>query len=128
MTYTNLQKFQEAEPLLVESIRMVESRPDKVPLAHALILSYFGDYYMARSQWPEAEIQYRKALKMREDMLGESAPDVASAMVSLSKALRKLHRKQEAEQLLERASCIMVLQKNPLYTGRSVDVRALAPK
>ena len=127
-TYTNLQNFKQAEPLLLESVRMIEGIPGKVPLAHALILSYFGDYNMARAQWTDAEVQYRKALKMREDMLGESAPDVAASMLSLSKALRKLHRKQEAEQLLERASCIMVLQKNPVYTGGTIDVRALGQK
>lgn len=127
-TYTNLQNFKEAEPLLLESVRTVEAMPGKVPQAHALILSYLGDYYTARSQWADAEVQYRKALKMREDMLGETAPDVAASMLSLSKALRKLHRKPEAEQLLERASCIMALQKNPLYTGATVDVRALGQK
>ena len=127
-TYTNLQNLKQAEPLLLESVRMIEATPGKVPLAHALILSYLGDYYMARGQWSDAEVQYRKALKMREDMLSESSPDVAASMVSLSKALRKLHRRPEAEQLLERASCIMVLQKNPVYTGGVVDVRALGQK
>ena len=127
-TYTHLRDFKQAEPLLLESVRMIQSTPGDVPLAHALILSYFGDYYMARSQWADAEIQYRKALAMREQMLGETAPDVAASMVSLSKALQKLHRKQEAEQLLERASCIMVLQKNPVYTGGTVDIRSLNAK
>lgn len=127
-TYTSLQNFKEAEPLLLESVRMVEAMPGKVPLAQALILSYLGDYYMARSQWSDAEVQYRKALKMREEMQGETSPDVAASMVSLSKALRKLHRKQEAEQLMERASCIMVLQKNPAFTGNTIDVRSLGQK
>jgi tetratricopeptide (TPR) repeat protein len=127
-TYTNLQRFKEAEPLLLESVRVVESTPNKMPVAFALILSYFGDYYMARGRWAEAEVPYRKALKMREDTLGENAPDVAASMLSLSKALRKLHNKQEAEQLVERASCIMALQKDPLYTGHTIDVRALRQK
>ena len=127
-TYTHLRDFKQAEPLLLESVHMIQATPGEVPMAHALILSYFGDYYMARSQWSDAEIQYRKALAMREQMLGETAPDVAASMVSLSKALQKLHRKQEAEQLMERASCIMVLQKNPVYTGATIDIHSLERK
>jgi tetratricopeptide (TPR) repeat protein len=122
--YMEQRRFVDAEPLFSKSVQMIESERNHVPVAYSLIRSYFGDYYMARSKWSEAETQYRSALKLREAMLGEDAPDVAASMLSLSKALGKLHRKKEAEQYQAQAASIVASQKNPAYRGDTVDVRA----
>jgi tetratricopeptide (TPR) repeat protein len=126
--FTDQHKYTDAEPLFLQSIHILEGQPGQVPLSDALVHSYFGDYYMERSRWKDAEAQYRTALGLRSAMLGDNAPDVAASMFALSKALRKLHRKQEAKQYLARASAIMAFQKNPLYTGDTIDVRAFRGK
>jgi uncharacterized protein HemY len=110
--------------LFSKSVQMIESERDKVPIAYSLIRSYLGDYYMARSKWSEAETQYRAALQLRQAMLGDNAPDVAASMLSLSKALAKLHKKKDAERYQSRASSIMASQKNPVYSRDTVDIRA----
>ena len=126
--YTDEHKYGNAELLFSQSLQMMESERNKVPLSYSLIQSYLGDYYMERSRWRDAEKQYRNALQMRIAMLGEHASDVAASMVSLSKALRKLHRKKEANQYLAQASSIAAVQQNPVYRAETIDVRAFREK
>ncbi len=115
---TDQHKYGDAEGLFNRSIQLLESERDKVPLSYSLVRSYFGDYYMDRSRWRDAEAQYRSALTMRTAMLGENAVDVATSMFSLSKALRKLHRKKEADQYLAQAVAIAASQKSPCLQQR----------
>ena len=56
-------------------------------------------------------------------MLGENHAVVA-AMISHSKALKKLHSKDEASDLVARAKAIITAEKNPLLEQK-VDVLAL---
>lgn len=125
---TDRHKYGDAERLFSKSIQLLESERDKVPLSYSLVRSYFGDYYMDRSRWQDAETQYRSALTMRTAMLGENAADVAASMFSLSKALRKLHRKKEADQYLAQAVAIAASQKRPFYEKDTIDVRAFRQK
>jgi len=125
--YSQQRKFDAAAQLFSHSIQLIETERDKVPVVYSLIRTYFGDYYMARSQWPEAEVQYRNALALRETMLGKNAPDVAASMLSLSKALTKLHRKKEAQQYYAQALAIATSQNNAIYSGDTIDVRAFRP-
>jgi hypothetical protein len=61
---------------------------------------------------------------MREHTLGEH-PLVASSLMLLSRAVRKLKRKKEANLYATRAEQIMSLPKNALYTeDNTVDVRS----
>lgn len=126
--YTDEHKYADAESLFSKSIQLLDSERDKVPLSYSLVQSYFGDYYMERSKWRDAEAQYRSALKMRTAMLGDNATDVATSMFSLSKALRKLHRKKEADQYMAQAVAIAASQKIGLYRADTIDVRAFRQK
>ncbi len=126
--YTDQHKYAAAEPLFLQSLKVVECERDKVPLSYALVQGYLGDYYMERSKWQDAEVQYRSALTMRIAVLGENAPDVAATLIGLSKALRKLHRKKEADAYMAQASSIIAFQKNPAYTKETIDVRTFRQK
>ena len=123
--YAQQHKYNDAEPLFSKSVQMIDSEPRQVPIANSLIRTYFGDYYMARSKWTEAEAQYRAALQLRQAMLGENAPDVALSMFALSKALTKLHKKDEAKEYQSRAASIIAAQKNAFFSADTIDVRAL---
>jgi tetratricopeptide (TPR) repeat protein len=120
--YTRLKRYSEAEPLFSRSIDIVNEDPHSAPLGNALVLSRAGDFYMTRHEWVAAERQYRRALNLRERVLGDH-PLVAASLASLSHALRKLSRKQEAKDDLARASQILAVQSEPVYTGETVDVR-----
>jgi uncharacterized protein HemY len=122
--YMERHRYGDAEPLFSKCFQMIESERTNVPVAYSLIQSYFGDYYMARSKWPEVEAQYRSALKLRQAKFGDDAPDVAASMLALSKALGKLHRKREAEQYRAQAMSIVASRKNPAYSGDTIDIRA----
>lgn len=125
-SYTHLREYVKAESHFMQSLGMMEKLPDKVPLASALISGYLGDYYMTQRQWAQAADQYRRALEARQKLIPDSAL-VAGSMSSLSNALERLKRKEEAKKYKKQALAIMADQHNPLYSGETVDVKSFRP-
>lgn len=122
--YAKQRKLVEAEPLVLKSVEASNASCSALPTACAFIRSNLGDYYMAKGQWATAELEFERALKLREGIFGEH-PLVADSLVSLSRALRKLKRKKEAKIYEAKAAQIFSSQINPLYDrGSTVDVRA----
>ena len=121
--YVQLHKFSEARPWFDQALSVFKGDPDQAPLAHSILLSYFGDYYMAQDDWGNAELEYRQALDLRRKVLGDNNA-VAACMISLSKALQKLHLKEEAKDLVARAKAMLANEKRPPL-DQTVDVMAL---
>lgn len=119
----SLHKLAEAQQWFDQAMTIFNRAPDEAPLVFSMALSYGGDLYMAKKSWSAAEGLYRRALAIREKVLGDNHAS-AVCMMSLSAALQKLHRKQEAKALLARANTIMTTEKNPLQS-QTVDVLAL---
>jgi outer membrane protein assembly factor BamD (BamD/ComL family) len=82
-----------------------------------------GDYYMARGDWSNAQARYSEALRIQQSVLGENRA-VAVSMIALSKALKKLHLKDQARNLMARAKTILSSHTDPLQQA-TVDVMAL---
>jgi len=121
--YLHLHKLSEARPWFEEAARAFENNPDDAPLVHSIVLCYLGDYYMAQQDWNNAQLQYRQAVNLQRSILGESQA-VASSMVLLSKALSKLHLKDEAKSMAARAKAIVAAKNSPLQE-QTVDVLEL---
>lgn len=119
--YTELHKYEEARRWFEDAL--ASSKETDMPLVYSMIVSYYGDYFMATSQWREAESQYRKALAIQERVLGDNHA-VAASMILLAKALRRQHGKAEAKRLETRAQEILVAEKSPSQQ-QTVDVLAL---
>ena len=124
--YTRWKKYDQAKTLVSNSTRLVENN-SSAPLGNALIFGYAGDYYMSQHDWPNAASSYQRALAFREKTLGDH-PLVASSLLSLSQALRKLHRKKEAKQCFARASQILAIRTARLTASDTIDVRAFRQK
>ncbi len=121
--YTRLHKFSEARPWFDQALVPFKTNPDEAPLVHSLVLSYLGDFYMVQRDWNNAQLQYREALNLERRVLGENNA-VAASMISLSNALKKLHRKDQARHLVAQAKAIVASGKTPLQ-DQTVDVLAL---
>jgi tetratricopeptide (TPR) repeat protein len=121
--YTELHKYSEAQASFDDATRILNHNPDQAPLVRSMVLTYLGDYYMVRGDWSNAQSQYREALRVQQYVLGENRA-VATAMISLSKALKKLHLTDQAKDLTARAKAIFEAEKNPLR-DQTVDVLAL---
>ena len=120
--YTQLRKFQDAQIWFRYSLGIFKQDRDQAPLAYSMVLSYLGDYYMAKADWNQAAEQYREELEIQRGVLGENHA-VASTMMSLSGALRKLHQKHESKQLEENAKAILAAERRP--SQQTIDVLAL---
>jgi tetratricopeptide (TPR) repeat protein len=121
--YTKHRKLAEAEPLVLKSVEASNTSCSEAPISCAFIRSNLGDYYMAKGQWATAELEFERALKLRESTDGEH-PLVADSLLSLSRALRKLNRKKEAKTYQTRAGQILSSQRHPAYeASNTIDVR-----
>jgi tetratricopeptide (TPR) repeat protein len=121
--YVELHRYSEARPLFDKSLAAFQNDPDGAPLVRSMILSYLGDWYMEQSEWDKAQLQYREAVNIQQRVLGGNNV-VASDMVALSRALKKLHRKNEAKEWMTRARAILIARRQQLPQD-TVDVLAL---
>jgi tetratricopeptide (TPR) repeat protein len=122
--YIRLGQYEKAEPLFVRSVELLDMTGNHVPMADAEVHSCFGDYWMARRKWSDAETHYRRALEVRERYFGKN-PLVAESMLALSKSLDKLKRKSEARKLKAEAREIIIASRQGAYnTGDTVDITA----
>ncbi len=96
--YVLQHKYPQAQCWFDDALGILKKNPEDAPLMRSMVLSYLGDHYMAQQDWSNAQLQYRQALTMQQNVLGENHA-VAASMILLSKALRKLHSKDEAKQL-----------------------------
>ena len=121
--YHKEHNYSRAEPLFQELPGLLD-HCETVPLACAAVRTDLGDYYMVKSQWQAAEIQYERAFKLREPILGDH-PLVASSLISLSRVMRKLKRKKEAKSYQARAEAILALPSNAtFFNNDTIDVRS----
>lgn len=118
-----LHNWPEAQHWLDQALAVFNHAPNQTPLFYSMALAYHGDFDMAQRNWSQAEQEFRDALAIRRQVLGDNH-STAACMISLSAALRKLHRKQEAKAWTSRAKAILAAQKNPLQ-NQTVDVLAL---
>ena len=124
LAYAKHRKLGEAEPLVLKSVEASKTGCSEAPTACAVIRSNLGRDYMATGQWAAAELEFERALRLREDTLGQH-PLVADSLISLSRALRKLNRKKEARIYETRGTEILASQRNPAYdTNNIIDVRS----
>ncbi len=121
--YTQLHKFSDARPWFDQALVPFQNNPDEAPLVHSMVLSYLGDFYMGQRDYNNAQLQYREALNLQQRVLGKNNA-VAASMISLSKALKKLHLKDQASQLVAQAKAIVASERTPLR-DQTVDVLAL---
>jgi tetratricopeptide (TPR) repeat protein len=120
---TQLHRYAEAQSWFAAATGIMDRNPESAPLVRSTILCYLGDYYMARGDWSNAQARYSEALRIQQSVLGENRA-VAVSMIALSKALKKLHLKDQARNLMARAKTILSSHTDPLQQA-TVDVMAL---
>jgi tetratricopeptide (TPR) repeat protein len=92
----------------------------------AQLLNQIGYYLSERGQYAEVEPHYRRALAIRESVLGDNNPDTASSLNNLALFYRRQGKYSEAEQLFTRALAVreQVLGPNHPDTATSLDTLA----
>ena len=122
--YLQQRKFSRAEPLFLHSEQVLNSHCKPTPLACSAVETYLGNFHMAKSQWQAAAGEYERALTLRQSALGEH-PLVASSLLSLSRALRKLKRKKEANVYQAQAQKILSLPGTAAFNSKNtIDIRS----
>lgn len=92
-------------PHALEAARLIETY-DLVFVESARLLNEAGHYCFERAQYIEAERLFKRALAIREQLLGPEHPDVAMSFSNLAALFHHQGRYDEAEPLFKRALAI----------------------
>jgi tetratricopeptide (TPR) repeat protein len=115
-TLTTIGEYQEAEPLLLQSVRARERIGP--PRALALALRSLGKVYTNLSQHDKAVATLRRSIDLLLAVDGESGADYLNTLESLGRTLSRAHRFAEAEAAFRRS-----LDITPRFYGaQSVDI------
>jgi len=103
----------------IEQEQMMESEP-------ARLLYSIGDYLDERKRYREAEPLYRRALAIREQVLGPEHSTTAMSLYSLGRLCQAQGRFEEAEPLYQRALTIFEQVLGPEHPTTAGSLNALA--
>jgi len=93
----------------VEHATAILSRSkDALPMDHSKFLMVRGALHARRSEWPNAERDFRDALTITEGQHAVDASYVLKVLTSLTEALRKNHHRKEAREGEARATALRV--------------------
>lgn len=123
----NLEKFEEAERLLEESLNLRKQilKPNHVSFAYSY--HNFGRLYYAQRRYEEAELQFSSALSIREMNLPADHPDIATTLECYALTLNRLGKGERAAEALKRAEEIRQTHALTEQMRKGTDVRLLPP-
>ncbi len=118
-------KFEDAEPIYVDIISADTSRfgaasPQVVAEMHILAKVQY-----ASGQLDQAERTLKRALQLREALLGNKHQEVAETLILLSALLNDRSKYLEAINVLERALCILRASDDKKQIASCLEVRVL---
>ncbi len=101
-TYSGLGLYDEALPLLENSLKIREKllKPDDILIARSL--HSLGMLYFFQGKYSEVEPLYKRSLEIREKTLGPNDPEVAKSLNALAFLYNKKGKYAEAESLYNR--------------------------
>jgi eukaryotic-like serine/threonine-protein kinase len=101
--YTNLGLFEQAAPLLQQTLAQRRARFDAPHPALADALAHLGDHHLARSEYDDAEPLLRDALEQRRLLFGDVHPAVAESLDRLATLMQQQSLYDDAEALFREA-------------------------
>ncbi|MFN8750247.1 MAG: tetratricopeptide repeat protein, partial [Pseudanabaena sp.] len=99
--FFELGNYRTGIPLAEEVVNIAKIKV--TPLKLALYLNKLARFYDSQGRYEEAEPLYKQALALRQELLGERHPDVATSINNLAELYRLQGRYEEAEPLLKQA-------------------------
>lgn len=107
-----------ARTLLLQGASRIDEKLAGQPKIQAVLLDKVGQVYAHLAMYEESETLLRKAVTLREELLGEEDPEVATTLTHLAKALRLQGKYEEAEPAYQRA----LAMRQSLFGNDHIDV------
>jgi CHAT domain-containing protein/tetratricopeptide (TPR) repeat protein len=113
LLYLDLEQFDQAEPLLLRSLRIKDARPDRDRLGRAVTLNNLGLLYSKQNRFDRAESFYLRSLKIYEERRGKDHADLARTLNNLAGVYRVQGLYARAEPLYRRSLQIREARLGP---------------
>jgi len=125
--YDSQGKYNEAEPLYLRSLSIVEKQLGENHPDVASNLNNLAELYRNQGKYNEAEPLYLRSLAIRKKQLGENHPDFAQSLNNLALLYKSQGKYEKAEPLHRRSLCIRenVLGENHPAVATSLNNLAL---
>jgi len=123
ITYNNLDRFEEAEKLHLEALRLRNQSGQATLIAESL--GNLAVLYNDQGRYNESTAMHHKQLKLLEDALGPQHADVANALNNFGETLRGQAKYEEAMRYYARARAIFE-RNNDSRAGTVVSNAGLA--
>ncbi|MCA9472341.1 MAG: tetratricopeptide repeat protein [Nitrospira sp.] len=101
-----IQQNTAVESQLLETVKHAESLGRGNPFVLSSLYS-LASYYRSQGQYDKAELQYQKALQLKEEQSGPDHPDLVTILENYADLLRDAKRYTEADNLSSRAAAIL---------------------
>jgi tetratricopeptide (TPR) repeat protein len=115
--YDNQAKYEQAEPLYQESLRIIQETVGENSLEAATGYSNLGKLYYSQGKYEQAMFFYQKALKINESLNLDNAQFIAN-LHNFAKLYQVQGKYKEALPLCERALAIaknILNEEDPVY-------------
>ncbi len=121
MIHIEQKKYELAEPLLKESLKLYQDILGKKHPAVGMSLNNLGGMYQIKKQYREATYFFKRALNINKEAFGMKHPDTAHALNNLGTAYSDLGEFKTAKPLLKQALKIRkeILGDNHPYIANS---------
>ncbi|WP_447971733.1 tetratricopeptide repeat protein [Nitrospira sp. M1] len=94
------------ETQLLQTVEHAENLGKGNPLLLSSLYS-LASYYRSQKEYTKAELQYKKALRLKEELSGPDHRDVVTILEKYADLLREAKRYPEADNLSSRAAAIL---------------------
>ncbi|MGH9629847.1 MAG: tetratricopeptide repeat protein [Bryobacteraceae bacterium] len=123
--YNDLGRYHEAVALGERAFEIWEKYPPEDPHRATLIHNQAENLRLLK-RWDQSEVLQKRALDLRERLLGPTSPEVASSLNSLGSLYQDQNRVEEAEPLYRRALEIRMRHLGPRHPDVALTLTNLA--
>jgi tetratricopeptide (TPR) repeat protein/transcriptional regulator with XRE-family HTH domain len=94
-------QYNEAEPLLLQTLQILERVQSNILLDKAHTLNYLGSLYLIQGRYKEAELPLQESLHIRRQLLGPADPATAKSLAGVAQLYYEQGKYNDAEKLIK---------------------------
>lgn len=126
ITYDKMGRYEQAEPLFREVLRLWEQFVGKQHPEYAATLNNLAALYYHNQEYEKAEALYLQVIQIDRKTLGETHPNNANNLNNLAELYRKIGRNADAKRLYQEANALWASTLGTAHPSYAMGLNNLA--